>query len=99
MPPLDEPIKGIQPNIIEPIEDTIKVIRDDGPGHDYVEEIADAIKRRRKEGRIGILPVGQYLDFCLDVGDSFFMMVPGSIVAKRPIADLNDDILKQHLTL
>ena len=41
----------------------------------------------------------QYLDFCLDVGDNFYIMDRGSIVAAGPIAELNDEIVKQHLTV
>jgi urea transport system ATP-binding protein len=99
---LDEPTEGIQPNIIDQIGETIKKLRADGLAEDgkkYVEEIGDAIKKLRTEGRIGILLVEQYLDFCLDVGDSFYIMDRGAIVAEGPIADLNNDIVKQHLTV
>jgi urea transport system ATP-binding protein len=65
----------------------------------YVEEIGDAIKKLRQEGQIGILLVEQYLDFCLDVGDSFYIMDRGAIVAEGPISHLNDEIVKQHLTV
>ena len=64
-----------------------------------VKEIGAAIKTLRREGRIGILLVEQYLDFCLDVGDSFSIMDRGSIVAEGPIQQLSDDIVKQHLTV
>src|SRR5207342_3495983 len=40
---LDEPTEGIQPNIIDQIGDTIKRLRDEGFGHDYTEEIGQAI--------------------------------------------------------
>ncbi|HEY6168981.1 MAG TPA: ABC transporter ATP-binding protein [Verrucomicrobiae bacterium] len=96
---LDEPTEGIQPNIIDQIGETIKKLRADGLGHDYVEEVSDAIRKLRAEGQIGILLVEQYLDFCLDVGDSFYIMDRGAIVAEGPIAHLNDDIVKQHLTV
>jgi urea transport system ATP-binding protein len=99
---LDEPTEGIQPNIIDQIGETIKKLRNEGlvgDGRQYVEEIGDAIKKLRKEERIGILLVEQYLDFCLDVGDSFYIMDRGSIVAEGPIAKLNDDMVKLHLTV
>ena len=41
----------------------------------------------------------EYLDFCLDVGDSSYIMDPGAIVANGPIGHLNDDTVKQHLTV
>ena len=99
---LDEPTEGIQPNIIDQIGETIKKLRAHGLGEDDArreEEISDAIKLLRKEGRIGILLVEQYLDFCLDVGDRFYIMVRGSIVAEGPISHLNDEMVKQHLTV
>jgi urea transport system ATP-binding protein len=99
---LDEPTEGIQPNIIDQIGETIKKLRAEGFTEDnqrYVEEIGDAIKTLRKEGQIGILLVEQYLDFCLEVGDNFCIMDRGSIVAEGPISKLNDDIVKQHLTV
>ena len=100
---LDEPTEGIQPNIIDQIGETIKKLRagglqGDGDGR-RVEEIGNAIRQLRAEGRIGILLVEQYLDFCLDVGDNFYIMDRGAIVADGPIAQLNDDIVKQHLTV
>jgi urea transport system ATP-binding protein len=96
---LDEPTEGIQPNIIDQIGETIKKIRAEGLGHDDIEEVACAIRKIRAEAKIGILLVEQYLDFCLDVGDQFYIMDRGSIVARGPIAQLNDDIVKQHLTV
>lgn len=99
---LDEPTEGIQPNIIDQIGDTIKKLRNEGlkgEKHDYTEEIGNAVKMLRKEGHIGILLVEQYLDFCLDVGDNFYIMDRGAIVAEGPIKNLNDDIVKKHLTV
>lgn len=100
---LDEPTEGIQPNVIDQIGDTIKKLRDDGLGHEEglraVEEIGGAIKELRKEGEIGILLVEQYLDFCLEVGDSFYIMDRGSVVAQGAIAELSNEIVKQHLTV
>jgi len=99
---LDEPTEGIQPNIIDQIGDTIKKLRDEGlngPAHDYKEEIGDAVKMLRREAQIGILLVEQYLDFCLEVGDNFYIMDRGAIVAEGAIKNLNDDIVKKHLTV
>jgi urea transport system ATP-binding protein len=96
---LDEPTEGIQPNIIDQIGETIKKLRADGLGHNYVEEIGDAIKQLRSEGRIGILLVEQYLDFCLEVGDSFYIMDRGAVVAEGPITQLNDEVVRKHLTV
>jgi urea transport system ATP-binding protein len=64
-----------------------------------IDQIGETIKKLRAAGRIGILLIEQYLDFCLDVGDSFYIMDRGSIVAGGQISQLNDDMVKQHLTV
>lgn len=99
---LDEPTEGIQPNIIDQIGETIKKLRAhglDGDDKKREEEIGDAIKMLKKEGKIGILLVEQYLDFCVDVGDNFYIMDRGAVVAEGAIAELSDEIVKQHLTV
>jgi len=99
---LDEPTEGIQPNIIDQIGATIKKLRTHGLGEDEskrLEEIGDAIKQLRKERRIGILLVEQNLEFGIAVGDRFYIMDRGSIVAQGTISELNDELIKQHLTV
>jgi urea transport system ATP-binding protein len=64
-----------------------------------IDLIGDTLLKIKKEGRISILLVEQYLDFCLGVGDSFYIMDRGAIVDEGPIAHLNDDIVKKHLTV
>jgi len=96
---LDEPTEGIQPNIIDQIGETIKRLRAEGFGHDYAEEIGEAILKLRAEAKIGILLVEQYLDFCLEVGDCFYIMDRGVIVAEGGINQLTDDLVKRHLTV
>ena len=99
---LDEPTEGIQPNIIDQIGETIKKLRAHGLEDDaekYVEEIGCAIKQLRNDGQIGILLVEQYLDFCMEVGDRFYIMDRGSVVAKGAISELSNEIVRQHLTV
>jgi urea transport system ATP-binding protein len=64
-----------------------------------IDLIGDTLLKIKQEGKISILLVEQYLDFCLGVGDSFYIMDRGAIVAEGPIAQLNDDIVKMHLTV
>ena len=64
-----------------------------------IDQIGETLLKIKREGRISILLVEQYLDFCLAVGDSFYIMDRGSIVAEGPIDRLNDEIVKQHLTV
>jgi urea transport system ATP-binding protein len=58
---LDEPTEGIQPSIVQQIEETLIQVR--------------------HELKIGILLVEQYLDFAWSIGDKFYVMRRGKIVA------------------
>jgi urea transport system ATP-binding protein len=64
-----------------------------------IDQIGDTLLRIRKEGNVSILLVEQYLDFCLGVADSFYVMDRGAIVAEGPIANLNEAIVKKYLTV
>ncbi|HTV62643.1 MAG TPA: urea ABC transporter ATP-binding subunit UrtE [Verrucomicrobiae bacterium] len=64
-----------------------------------IDLIGDTLLKIKKDGKISILLVEQYLDFCLNVGDSFYIMDRGAIVAEGPISHLNDEIVKKHLTV
>jgi len=64
-----------------------------------IDQIGETLLKIKKEAKISILLVEQYLDFCLSVADTFYIMDRGSIVAEGPIKALNDDIVKQHLTV
>ena len=64
-----------------------------------IDQIGDTLVKIKNEGKISILLVEQYLDFCLAVGDSFYIMDRGSVVAEGPISRLDDDIVKAHLTV
>lgn len=100
---LDEPTEGIQPNVIDQIGDTIKTLRSQGRRDDRAEDdsraIGEAIKKLRVERKISILLVEQYLDFCMEVGDRFYIMDRGSIVSQGAMDELNDTIVKQFLTV
>ena len=76
---LDEPTEGIQPNIIDQIGDTIKMLR--------------------AEGKMSILLVEQYLDFCRELADCFAIMDRGVVVAAGTVADLTDAVVRSHLTV
>jgi urea transport system ATP-binding protein len=75
---LDEPTEGIQPNIIDQIGESIKLLR--------------------KES-ITILLVEQYLEFCKELADNFAILDRGSVVAQGAVAELTDQVVKQHLTV
>jgi urea transport system ATP-binding protein len=65
----------------------------------FIDLIGDTLLKIKQEGKLSILLVEQYLDFCLSVGDSFYIMDRGAVVAEGPIAHLTDDVVKKHLTV
>ena len=64
-----------------------------------IDLIGDTLINLKKEGKIGILLVEQYVDFCLSVGDSFYIMDRGSIVAEGAINALQQETVRRHLTV
>lgn len=64
-----------------------------------IDQIGETLLKIKAEGQISILLVEQYLDFCRSIGDSFFIMDRGAVVASGPIAGLNDDTVRRHLTV
>ena len=76
---LDEPTEGIQPNIIDQIGETIKMLR--------------------AEGKMSILLVEQYLDFCKELADDFAILDRGAVVANGPIVELTDQVVRAYLTV
>src|SRR5688572_1928131 len=94
---LDEPTEGIQPSIIEQIGDTLKKLKVEGFDHNYSEEVQNAVKTLKAEGKLAILLVEQFVDFCRDCADRFYAMDRGVVVVSGPIAALTDEVVKQHL--
>ena len=90
-----------EPAAFEKLSQTFDEVRREGPhdGNLLGEEIATALAQLHSEKSMTILLVEQYLDFCLAVGDSFYIMDRGAIVAEGPISGLKDDIVRQHLTV
>jgi urea transport system ATP-binding protein len=64
-----------------------------------IDQISETLLKIKKEGQISILLVEQYLDFCLEVADTFYIMDRGSIVVDGPISELSEDLVRQHLTV
>lgn len=79
---LDEPTEGIQPSIIEQIGDTLKQLKS---------------ATRRDGSKLSILLVEQYVDFCRDVADRFYVLDRGAVVASGFIEDLTDEVVRTHL--
>lgn len=64
-----------------------------------IDQIGDAIKMLRAEGRMSILLVEQYLDFCKELGDDFAILERGAVAASGEMTSLTDDIVKEFLTV
>ena len=101
---LDEPTEGIQPSIIDQIGDTLKKLKAPAAPAEVIEraahevhEIQDAIRELKKEHKLAILLVEQYVDFCREVADRFYAMDRGAVTISGPIATLTDDVVREHL--
>ena len=51
------------------------------------------------ESSMTILLVEQYLDFCKELADNFAILDRGSVVARGSVAELTDEVVKEHLTV
>jgi urea transport system ATP-binding protein len=71
----------------------------EGVQPNVIDMIGETLLKIKKQGRVSILLVEQYVDFCLEVGDSFYIMDRGSIVAAGGIDELNNATIKQHLAV
>jgi urea transport system ATP-binding protein len=64
-----------------------------------IDQIGEAIKMLRSEGKMSILLVEQYLDFCKEVGDSFAILERGSVAASGTMKSLSEEQIKKFLTV
>lgn len=64
-----------------------------------IDQIGDAVKMLREEGKMSILLVEQYLDFCKELGDTFAILERGSVAAAGPMSNLTDEVVKEFLTV
>jgi urea transport system ATP-binding protein len=62
-----------------------------------IDLIGDTLIKIKTETGISILLVEQYLDFAQALADIFYIMDRGAVVAHGLIAELTDDVVKQHL--
>lgn len=62
-----------------------------------IEEIGDTLKKLRSSGRLSILLVEQYVDFCRAIADRFYAMDRGAVTISGPISDLTDEVVQKHL--
>jgi urea transport system ATP-binding protein len=104
---LDEPTEGIQPNIVSEIGDVIyRLYRSRGlqPARTGTDgqirnEVHEAIAAINHELGVTVLLVEQKLPFARKVADRFFIMDRGRGVAAGTMNELNEELVKQYLTV
>ncbi|WP_214627133.1 urea ABC transporter ATP-binding subunit UrtE [Paenibacillus agaridevorans] len=64
-----------------------------------VDDIRDVIRSIKEEGHTAILLVEQSLDFVKSVGDYFYVLDKGAIAWEGDLAGLDDDVIRQYLTV
>lgn len=64
-----------------------------------VRDIGEVIRKLNRELGLTVLLVEQKLPFARRVADDFFIMEKGSVVATGPIADLNEGLVQQYLSV
>lgn len=64
-----------------------------------VHQIGDVVRRLNREHGLTVLLVEQKLPFARRVADAFAIMEKGRIVARGAVAELNDDLVRQHLSV
>ncbi|HEU5320231.1 MAG TPA: urea ABC transporter ATP-binding subunit UrtE [Methylomirabilota bacterium] len=62
-------------------------------------EIEDALARLKREGRLAVLLVEQYLDFAERLADAYVIMAKGAVVATGATRDLRVEAVRQHLAV
>ncbi len=100
---LDEPTEGIQPNIVAEIGDIILRLNRPGritEGDDWNEEkLAGTVRHLHREQGLTVLLVEQKLPFARRVADRFCIMEKGRLVAGGAIGELDEDLVRRHLTV
>jgi len=100
----DEPTEGIQPNVVREIgrvirrlnQEQINQVREQAS---IVREIGAAIQRVNQEQGMTVLLVEQKLPFARWVAHQFCIVDKGRAVASGAIADLDDGLVRQYLTV
>jgi urea transport system ATP-binding protein len=64
-----------------------------------VHEIGLVIRRLYEEEKLSVLLVEQKLPFARKVGERFFLMERGSIVASGKMDELSDELVQRHLAM
>jgi urea transport system ATP-binding protein len=101
---LDEPTEGIQPNVVQDIGRVIQRLNAEQLGQMHrqaalVQEIGAAVQRLNREYGMTVLLVEQKLPFARWLAQRFCIVDKGRTVATGAMADLNDHLISQYLTV
>ena len=64
-----------------------------------IKQIGEALKYLRARGNMAILLVEQYLDFTLELGDSFAVLDRGQIVLSGTSGEVNHDDIRRSVAI
>ena len=64
-----------------------------------ITEIGKVIRELVEERNLAVLLVEQYVDFVREVADSFHVMNRGLFVAEGPTSELEDSLVRRHLSV
>ena len=64
-----------------------------------VADIRNTIRKLNKEMGLTLILTEQHIKIARELADLFVMMDIGRIVAQGPISELNDDLIRKHLTI
>ena len=101
---LDEPTEGIQPNVVREIGRVIRRLNQEEIERvreqvNVVREIGQAVQRVSQERGMTVLLVEQKLPFARWVAQQFCIVDKGRTVAGGAIAELDDGLVRQYLTV
>jgi urea transport system ATP-binding protein len=64
-----------------------------------IQQIGHVLKKLVKERNMTVVLVEQYLDFVREFGQRFYIMNRGRVVAQGATAELNDELVRRHLSV
>ncbi|MDB6060911.1 MAG: ABC-type branched-chain amino acid transport system, ATPase component [Verrucomicrobiaceae bacterium] len=83
------------------LEPTLLILDEPNEGiqPNIVAEIGDILLRLNREEKLTIILVEQKLAFARRIGEHFFLMEKGRVVANGEMANLNADLISRHLAV
>ena len=64
-----------------------------------IQQIGVVLRKLVTERQMAVVLVEQYLDFVREIGDGFYIMNRGAVVAKGATAQLDQDLVSRHLSV